>query len=59
MKDVRPGLDVLPSTVDLAGAEVELTGAADPHGQLAKRLRSRSGVGCCDFIAPPVWATSP
>ena len=38
MKDVRPGLDVLPSTVDLAGAEVELTSAADPHGQLAKKI---------------------
>ncbi|MAV55669.1 MAG: chromosome partitioning protein ParA [Phycisphaerae bacterium] len=38
VKDVRPGLDVLPSTVDLAGAEVELTNATDPHGQLALKI---------------------
>ena len=38
LKEVRPGLDVLPSTVDLAGAEVELTSVADPHGQLAAKI---------------------
>ena len=60
VKDVRPGLDVLPSTVDLAGAEVELTSAADPHGQLAKKIAAAERKWDVVILdCPPVWATSP
>ena len=58
MKDVRPGLDVLPSTVDLAGAEVELTSAADPHGQLAKKIAAAERKWDVVILdCPLVWAT--
>lgn len=42
--DVRPGLDLLPSTPTLAAAEVELVGVTDRERALSRAIRPDAGV---------------
>ena len=48
-----PGLEVVPATVDLSGAEIELVGADDRTGLLRKALSTQSGYDVCFIDCPP------
>jgi len=48
-----PGLDVVPATVDLSGAEVELVGIENRTGRLKAALRADSRHDVCLIDCPP------
>lgn len=48
-----PGLDVVPATVDLSGAEVELVGMEDRTGMLGRALAGHAGHDICFIDCPP------
>jgi len=48
-----PGLDCVPATVDLSGAEVELVSVEDRTGRLARALAAESGHDICLIDCPP------
>lgn len=48
-----PGLDLIPATVDLSGAEVELVSAADRTGKLRAALAEDAGHEICLIDCPP------
>lgn len=48
-----PGLDLLPATVDLSGAEVELVGVDDRTRRLRNALESHQGHDICFIDCPP------
>lgn len=48
-----PGLDLLPATVDLSGAEVELVNAEDRAHRLRTALRGDLGYDVCLIDCPP------
>lgn len=48
-----PGLDLLPATVDLSGAEVELVGVDDRTQRLGKALKGHQGHDICFIDCPP------
>ncbi len=48
-----PGLDIVPATVDLSGAEVELVSVEDRTARLHGALRGHSGHDICFVDCPP------
>ena len=48
-----PGLDLLPATVDLSGAEVELVGVEDRTQRLRQALANHAGHDICFIDCPP------
>jgi len=48
-----PGLDVVPATVDLSGAEIELVGVDDRTGRLGRALAGHRGHEVCFIDCPP------
>jgi chromosome partitioning protein len=48
-----PGLDVIPATVDLSGAEIELVEFTDRSGRLREALAGHSGHDICFIDCPP------
>jgi chromosome partitioning protein len=48
-----PGLDVVPATVDLSGAEIELVGVEDRTGRLRKALAGHRSHEVCFIDCPP------
>lgn len=48
-----PGLDLLPATVDLSGAEIELVNADDRANRLRTELRGELGYDVCLIDCPP------
>ncbi|NTZ43523.1 ParA family protein [Altererythrobacter sp. SALINAS58] len=48
-----PGLDIVPATVDLSGAEVELVSVEDRTGRLRKSLEAHHGHDICFIDCPP------
>lgn len=48
-----PGLDLVPSTVDLSGAEVELVGADDRFRRLQLAIKQSHGYDICFIDCPP------
>tara|TARA_B100001057_G_C22633839_1_gene865477 strand:- start:42 stop:818 length:777 start_codon:yes stop_codon:yes gene_type:complete len=48
-----PGLDLLPATVDLSGAEVELVGVKDRTNRLRKALANHQEHDICFIDCPP------
>ncbi|WP_448586404.1 ParA family protein [Thermaurantiacus sp.] len=48
-----PGLSILPATQELAGAEVELVGAANAGGRLRAALEGATGFDWCFIDCPP------
>jgi chromosome partitioning protein len=48
-----PGLDVVPATVDLSGAEIELVGVTDRTDRLGKALAGHRGHDVCFIDCPP------
>ena len=48
-----PGLDIVPATVDLSGAEVELVGMENRTGRLAEVLAQHAGHDVCFIDCPP------
>lgn len=48
-----PGLDIVPATQDLSGAEVELVGVEDRTARLDQALSARSGYDICFIDCPP------
>jgi chromosome partitioning protein len=48
-----PGLDLIPATVDLSGAEVELVSAEDRTGKLRAALQADNGHEICLIDCPP------
>ena len=48
-----PGLDVVPATVDLSGAEIELVGVGDRTGRLGRALAGHRGHAVCFIDCPP------
>ena len=48
-----PNLDILPATVDLSGAEVELVGADDRANRLSRALRPDLSYDVCLIDCPP------
>ena len=48
-----PGLDIVPATQDLSGAEVELVGVEDRTARLDQALSARSGDDICFIDCPP------
>jgi chromosome partitioning protein len=48
-----PGLDIVPATQDLSGAEVELVGVDDRTARLGEALSARSGYDICFIDCPP------
>jgi len=48
-----PGLDVIPATVDLSGAEIELVDFEDRAGRLRGALANYSGHDICFIDCPP------
>ncbi|MXO91409.1 ParA family protein [Pontixanthobacter aquaemixtae] len=48
-----PGLDVVPATVDLSGAEVELVSVEDRTARLGSALASHTGHDICFIDCPP------
>jgi chromosome partitioning protein len=48
-----PGLDLLPATVDLSGAEVELVGVEDRTNRLRDALANHRGHDVCFIDCPP------
>ena len=53
MPSTVPGLDVLPATVDLSGAEVELVGVKERTDRLRKALDGHHGHDVCFIDCPP------
>ena len=53
MPSTIPGLDVLPATVDLSGAEVELVGVEERTDRLRKALAGHTGHDICFIDCPP------
>ncbi|MEO0062245.1 MAG: hypothetical protein RLZZ08_805, partial [Pseudomonadota bacterium] len=48
-----PGLDLVPATVDLSGAEVELVGVEDRVGRLRLQLHDKAPYDICFIDCPP------
>ncbi len=48
-----PGLDIVPATVDLSGAEVELVSVDDRTGRLSRALAGEVGYDICMIDCPP------
>jgi len=48
-----PGLDAIPATVDLSGAEIELVTVEDRTGRLGRALAGHSGHDVCFIDCPP------
>ncbi len=48
-----PGLDIVPATVDLSGAEVELVSVDDRTGRLTRALAGEVGYDICMIDCPP------
>jgi len=48
-----PGLDVIPATVDLSGAEIELIEFTDRSGRLREALAGHAGHDICFIDCPP------
>jgi len=48
-----PGLDIVPATVDLSGAEIELVGVEDRTGRLRTALQGHSPYDVCFIDCPP------
>ncbi|MEA1618755.1 ParA family protein [Erythrobacter sp. T5W1-R] len=48
-----PGLDLVPATVDLSGAEVELVSVEERTARLAQALRGHKGHDICFIDCPP------
>jgi chromosome partitioning protein len=48
-----PGLDVVPATVDLSGAEIELVSVTDRTGRLGRALAGHRGHDVCFIDCPP------
>ncbi|GAA3787092.1 ParA family protein [Qipengyuania pelagi] len=48
-----PGLDIVPATQDLSGAEVELVGVEDRTARLDQAISARSGYDICFIDCPP------
>ena len=48
-----PGLDIVPATQDLSGAEVELVGMDDRTARLGQALSERNGYDICFIDCPP------
>jgi chromosome partitioning protein len=48
-----PGLDIVPATVDLSGAEVELVSVDDRTGRLRRALAPEAGYDLCVIDCPP------
>jgi chromosome partitioning protein len=48
-----PGLDILPATVDLSGAEVELVGIDNRTDRLRDALKGEGGYDICFIDCPP------
>ena len=48
-----PGLDIVPATVDLSGAEVELVSVDDRTGRLTRALDGEHGYDICMIDCPP------
>lgn len=48
-----PGLDIVPATVDLSGAEVELVSVENRTGRLAQALAADTGHDICLIDCPP------
>ncbi|KZY54460.1 chromosome partitioning protein ParA [Erythrobacter sp. HI0063] len=48
-----PGLDIVPATQDLSGAEVELVGVDDRTARLGQALSERNGYDICFIDCPP------
>ncbi len=48
-----PGLDVVPATVDLCGAEIELVGFQDRAGRLREALAGHTAHDICFIDCPP------
>lgn len=48
-----PGLDVVPATVDLSGAEIELVDFEDRTGRLREALRGHTSHDICFIDCPP------
>lgn len=48
-----PGLDIIPATVDLSGAEVELVSVEDRTGRLRDALAGHHGHDICFIDCPP------
>ena len=48
-----PGLDIVPATQDLSGAEVELVGVEDRTARLGQALSDLSGYDICFIDCPP------
>ncbi len=48
-----PGLDVVPATVDLSGAEIELVAVEDRTARLGKALEGHRGHDVCFIDCPP------
>ncbi|MFC0684287.1 MULTISPECIES: ParA family protein [Sphingomonadaceae] len=53
METKIPGLDLLPATVDLSGAEIELVNAEDRANRLRTQLRPDLGYDVCLIDCPP------
>lgn len=53
METKIPGLDLLPATVDLSGAEIELVNADDRANRLRTQLRPDLGYDVCLIDCPP------
>jgi chromosome partitioning protein len=48
-----PGLDIVPATVDLSGAEIELVSVDDRTGRLRQALEKEIGYDICVIDCPP------
>lgn len=48
-----PGLDIVPATVDLSGAEIELVSVDDRTGRLRQALANEAGYDICVIDCPP------
>jgi chromosome partitioning protein len=48
-----PGLDVVPATVDLSGAEIELVSVGNRTGRLSQALATHRGHDVCFIDCPP------
>jgi chromosome partitioning protein len=53
VKSSIPGLDIVPATVDLSGAEVELVDFEDRTGRLRAAIGGHSGHDVCFIDCPP------
>jgi chromosome partitioning protein len=53
VKSSIPGLDIVPATVDLSGAEIELVDVEDRTGQLRQAFASHAGHDVCFIDCPP------